>query len=339
MSIRDIFLEMIKEAKDGKILIGDEPYNIRFNTRLEDKEYLDDINYPCLIVSDENEFYDKLANYVDIAMDNEELEFLSEKEKVKTIMMYLFVNASIKDFSNPVEYIERRINYYLDDKMSKEKEVSTDLLNCDLLINRVKGSVYMETPYKMTFTLKKDGEIATLPSIYYGIDGSTCYIYSIMNKNKDNSNLAKKVNRELYKLNEGIYDSEGEEYKEFKEGLSSYYPENISDVTPSFVFTTMLFLRELERNNITNIKLVTELPIRYNARDDYAEEHKKEELKERNDRIQNNSTNKFIRTFMRCMYHLDGLVILNYPFEEDEYMGLKIVDEIKIKDISKKNVK
>ena len=45
----------------------------------------------------------------------------------------------------------------------------------------------------------------------------------------------------------------------------------------------------------------------------------KEEQLENNARIQNNATNKFVRTFMRCMSHLDGYDI------KDNILIMKLV--------------
>ena len=70
----------------------------------------------------------------------------------------------------------------------------------------------METPYKLTFTLKNNEDTHELPSIYYGIVEENgikkCYVYGILaSKNNENNRFNKKINRLLYKINDGVIDS------------------------------------------------------------------------------------------------------------------------------------
>ena len=352
LSVQEIFNEVVEESSKGMVaLYGDVPFNVKFNTVIEneeDEEELDEYKqasknrnkaeYPTLRINDKVEFFDRLANYVDLELAKRNEIGMEENEFVKAVITFLFINASVKDFDNPVEYLNRRIDFLRDDKMDKEREVDTNLLGCKLKIARKLNSFVMETPYKMTFTLEKDGQKTSLPNIYYGISDNKCYIYSIMNKKEYQSELTKKVNRELYKLNAGIYEKESDGYKDYKEGKSDYYPENVSDVTPSFVFSTLLFLKELQRSGITDVNVVSYLPVRYNIMDAKAKKSSdREEQLEKNQEIQNNATNKFIRTFMRCMSHLEGYDVTSYPFEEDEYMHIKL-DGLHFKDIINENV-
>ncbi len=308
LSVQDIFNEVEEEASKGIVtLYGNAPFNVKFNTvfeKQEDEEELDEYkeaskslnmaSYPTLRINDKYEFFDKLANYVDLELEKRNDFGMEESEFVKAVITFLFVNASIKDFDNPVEYLNRRIDYLLDEKMNIKKEVDDAILGSKLTISRELNSFVMETPYKMTFTLEKDGEKTSLPNIYYGISDNKCYIYSIMNKNEHHNKLTKDVNRELYKLNDGIYEEESDEYKDYKEGNSDYYPENVSDVTPSFVFSTLLFLKELQRNGITDVSVVTYLPVRYNNMDANARKSiYKEEVLENNE-----SPNKLISSII-----------------------------------------
>ena len=51
---------------------------------------------------------------------------------------------------------------------------------------------------------------------------------------------------------------------------------------------------------------------------------KKELLQERNNKIQTNITNKFIRTFRRLAEYNKNLEIITYPYETDEFLTMKI---------------
>jgi len=141
----------------------------------------------------------------------------------------------------------------------------------------------------------------------------------------------KKMDRYMYKLNDGVKDYESNEYFEYKDGLSKYYPENISDVTPSFVFALSVFMALLEREKITKVKAVPYLPLRYLSRDIAASEvmddSRRETLYNRNLFIQKNITDKFIRTFMRVKFHLKELKVLSYPYELDEFLWMDLENE------------
>ena len=122
--IREIFYELINEAKSGNVHIDGEEWPIGFNTNLE--EYSSESNLPLLIVRDEEIFFRLLEEYIILELDmkRKTIPFINDENKnhIKLIMAYLFVNASIEDFSNPELLIKRRIEYlkdttfkYLDD--------------------------------------------------------------------------------------------------------------------------------------------------------------------------------------------------------------------------------
>ena len=201
----------------------------------------------------------------------------------------------------------------------------------------------METPNKIELTLISIDNSSTfkLPEISYGIveeNGSkVCYVYSILNKettnNLDKTKFQKNISRLLYKLNDNIFDNETNEFKDYKTNKSDYYPENISDVSVSSVLSLYIFISLLSKVGVNKIKGVPYLPIRYNARDIAAEniddEKVKSELKKRNNNIQQNITNKFIRTFNRLSFHLTNFKVDTYPFEVDEFITCYILSEPK----------
>ena len=195
----------------------------------------------------------------------------------------------------------------------------------------------METPNKITLSLikniKSEEVEYNLPSIYYGIDKDTCYIYSILSPkpkkdiSPEETKYDKKINRILYKLNSGIKESQ--EYFDYKEGKSNYYPEgNITDVTHSFVLSLSIFLALLKNKNINKVKAVPYLPVRYDSRyitaKDKKDKKRQLELLERNNEIQTNATNKFIRTFLRLSSQDKSIFIESYPYEVDDYLTLRL---------------
>lgn len=141
----------------------------------------------------------------------------------------------------------------------------------------------------------------------------------------------------LYKINNGVKDTQ--DYEQYKNGESDYYPENISDVSPSAILALTIFLKQLSNLEISKVKVVPFLPIRYNAKEqayknriDYLLtngrlENKNEMIeycKNEHLRIQNNLTQKFIRNFFRIAYHFPNVLITSFPFELDEYLSIDL---------------
>ena len=137
---------------------------------------------------------------------------------------------------------------------------------------------------------------------------------------KSDDPFYKKINRKLFKLNKNIYDLESDEFKEYRNGESDYYPENITDVSMPFIVALSSFINLIKYQGIDSIKVVTYLPLRYLSRDISGK------AEERNDNIQRNATDKLIRTFRRVAYQLDGVEITSLPYEADEYLTIKLTN-------------
>ena len=348
--IREIFYELINEAKNGNVHIDGEEWPIGFNTNLE--EYSSESNLPLLVVRDEESFFRLLEEYIilELDMNRKTIPFINDENKnhIKLIMAYLFVNASIEDFSNPELLIKRRIGYlkdttfkYLDDGLVVD--LDGEFFDSKLELANIKQSIFMETPYCLRFRLTKviNDELAfyELPDISYAMceenGEKVCYVYSMIYDKKKKTNetffeemYRKKISRYLYKLNDGVLEDESEEFIEYKNNGGDYYPENISDVTNSFVLSLSIFISLLQKEEITNIRVVPYLPVRYSSRE-YAADRvtdisKRKELNKRNDYIQANATDKLIRTFRRVCYHNKNLQVMAFPNDVDEYMTLSL---------------
>ena len=343
--MKDLFYDLIKEAKDGKVIIDDQPWNYSFNTVILDnsKEKIrleNDDNLSTLIIKNENNFFKLLGEYIDLELStNRKSLRIDDNDRIKLLICNLFANATPMDFLNPEMFIKRYIHFLKDNTFSYldnsvQVDASSIIEDSKLIIKREKNSTMNETPYKMCFTLKnKDNDTYEFPSIYYGIDTTDkikCYIYGIQasKHNNQNNKFNKKVNRLLYKINNGVTDSK--DYYDYKEGKTDIYPEgNISDVTMSFIFSLNLFISLLQNENIEEVKAVTYLPMRYNSRDLAAKRKNNEEFNTRNKMIQNNLTNKFIRTFRRLEYQNSNMEITSYPYSIDEFLNVKIKPKAK----------
>lgn len=355
--MKSIFYELIEEASHGKVVIDNEEWPIGFNTTIykdgTEINFKSDNNLSNLIIKNEETFFELLKEYLmlELEFDRKSPRFIQDEERnhIKFILAYLFVNATTEDFMNPENLIKRNIAFLKDETfkdLNEQFDLNGHFLDSKIEVKNVKHPITMETPYKMDISLVKYEENKKLEyplaSVAYGIQnfvggGVTCYIYSLMKpKRKDTlseeeKQYEKKIARLLYKLNDGISEYESSDYFEYKEDNTKFYPENISDVTPSFLLSLIVFLSMLQKKEIHNIKVVPYLPLRYLSRDIMAEKmtdlEKKEIIHNRNNAIQDNATNKFIRTFMRAAFHMNDLQVTSYPYEVDEFLSIYLTNK------------
>lgn len=345
--MKEIFYELIKEAKDGYVVIDNQRWPIGFNTIIHDDE-VEETNYneknmSTLVIKNKHVFFNLLEEYLITELNKNRrcIAFSDDDEKnhVKFLITYLMVNASTEDFINPIQYIKRNIDFLNDNTFDYLNEgvylnLGELFKDSKLKIKNSEQSVMMETPKKLEISIIKENDSCNfeykLPTISYGISTNNsgekeCYIYSLLNP-KDKKELSeeehifsKKIWRLLYKINSGIEDGD--------ESIT-----DISKVSPSAVLSLVVFLSLLKEKDISTVKAVPYLPIRYLSRDIVAKENDgdlKEQLLDRNQKIQENVTDKFIRTFLRAAHHLDDCRVEMFPYEMDEFLHFKIGNNMK----------
>ncbi|MBR3210773.1 MAG: hypothetical protein IKF71_02415 [Bacilli bacterium] len=339
--MREIFYELIEEAAKGKVMLFNHEWPIGFNTKItedgEDKVFLNnERNLSVLYIKDEERFFDKLEEYLkkEIKANRKMPGEVEEKERLKYLMAYLFVYATTEDFINPVSYIQKRIDFLEDHTFDElEEKISISLeprIKANIEIMQETNPISMETPKKMVIRLRdseQESSVFPLPNIYYAIHEDkgekVCYIYSLLKPKEKNDSteeeikFQKKMNRLLFKLNDGL--TELDEYNS-----DSFL--NIKDVSMPFIFCLNIFVSLLQRKGIERVKAVPYLPVCYLARELTASaSEKKEELRKRNQQIQDNQTKKFIRTFKRLSIQNPSLRIDAYPYEVDEFLTMKLI--------------
>ena len=120
--MKDIFYEVINEANTGNIIIDNDPFPIGFNTMIMENNKLifknENKNFPTLLIKNENEFINKLAKYIEMSLIKYQKfpKFITnpDKNKIKLIISYLFANATTEDFLNPINLINRNIQFLND---------------------------------------------------------------------------------------------------------------------------------------------------------------------------------------------------------------------------------
>lgn len=336
--IIDIFYDaIIPEATKGAIDCFMR-YHICFNTIIEGKKISGEnpihFDPPTLVISNKKNFDELLLKYVRVALEvydntffyDEVLsgEFRTEENKLckeKVLMTLLWGNATVEDFDNPCQFLERQIAYLETNPLTeKENKGYSAILGGKIITEVVKTrKLSWESPYAFRSYIITEDDVHDLPVVRFGIDNDTVYIYSI--HLRKNARKSKRVNRNLYKVNENFKDDESD----------------LKDITPSSLVALDLFLLHCQELGLTKYKLVPYLPERWIDKrimiikktklEKEMKVDKYNKLMEELSRIQYNLTTKFITTFRRLNYHFnDNLEITSYPFDVDSYLSFNCYD-------------
>ncbi len=319
--------EIIPEAEEGRIdcyFI----YNIMFSTIIEDKRLTnankDGLFIPTLIVKNKKEFDNLLVSYMNIATlfyKKEKREEENEHDYIKKVMALLWSNATSEDFINPCYYLRKRIEFMNMNIDAKEYNTSLGKINIDLR----KNSISNETPYYLNITIDDN----MMPMVHLGVYRNKLYIYGVQNKSEERS---KKLNRALYRVNEGLPVDEPTDNID--------HPENLRGVTPSTLVSLLLAILCFHNLGIEEVVAPVWLPVRWNAKEimyDYKAEYLlkrggdkdalEQELKNSRNKhieIQRNLTDKFIRTFRRLEYHMSNMKVTALPLVDDEELHMVV---------------
>lgn len=339
MGILDIFYnQVIKEASLDRVDCYF-MFNILFNSsitanNLEIKSNYDNSNLliPTLRINDKEKFDKLLIEYVNIAKEFYS-EFLlnipNEELRIKAVLALIWSNATLEDFNNPLDFLQKRISFFQDDKIKLNDRFlfHSDSLDSDVEVIVNKSVIENETPYCFSIKLSRGEEEFYLPNVYFGISDNKAYIYAIQNdKHKVNDGkYAKQMNRFLYKVNDGL--------DVLNDTFENYDIGNLKDVSSSFVLASNIVLGALKKVGIEEIIVPSILVTRWNAKEisnDVKRNAGREDLvvsEDKHESIQANLTEKFLRTFRRLAYHHSGIDVVSYPFDVDSSMHMKINEE------------
>ena len=340
MEIIDIFYnDILKEAMNGKVDCYFS-FNIHFYNNL--MSYDDDSVVPVLNITNREIFnsllityVNKARNYYDLSKYEKSINEDREYNINKMIMTLLWSNATYEDFNDPISFLRKQISF-LDNDLFNEFDNGevigySEILGGEIEVQNIRESIMNETPNSIQIALKNNGESYYFPRIRYGIYGDTCYIYALQNELESDENIKKKANRKLFKV--------GENFDSNKDNDSIYGTGNLKDVTSSFVVASNIFLGLLLEKGITKVEVPSILIERWNGKerliDDKGNSLERRGIdkenyvnneREKHTSIQSNLTEKFIRTFLRIIYHHKGFNVESYPFDVDSNLHFNICE-------------
>lgn len=347
VDILDIFYNsVVKEAENGKVNCY-VYYNMAFSTKIDDKDFCecnidnDDVLVPTLMIRDKEKFDALLIEYVKLAKDFyvdrdfpielRESNFYDANNKIcreKVILAMLFANATVEDFNNPCDFLRKRIDFIKNDITCINEFGYSEVLKGNVSLEIKNDIINNETPYQMVIKVtSENGDEYVFPRIKLGISDDIVYIYAIQNHGKDNPDIKnpfyKKINRVLYKIGEGFSLNEEDS------------DEKLKDVTSSFLVSLNMCISYLYSNGYSKIVVPSFLVERWNAksianlsRAKYRKftEEETNELRSKQEDIQQNLTNKLVRTFLRLGCHYNNIDIVSFPYEVDSCLNININD-------------
>lgn len=347
--------EIINEASTGRVDCFF-MMNLLFSTYIREENKTieakknDDGRYliPRLVIKNKDNFNKLLTEYLalarkkyDLSIYQDELTFadVENYEQVinKIILTTLWANATYDDFSESEKFLRKQIAFLKDETFSKYEEPTiigySETLGGYVEVENIQETILNETPNSLKISViePETNERYTFPLVRYGIEDNKCYIYAVQkNKRYDEENkFKKKVNRRLFQIGEN-FDTKNDTYENYGEG-------NLKDVSASFVVASNIALGLLASKGITDVVVPSILIERWNAKEtgiivkSKREENSQEYIdsnKEEHNKIQNNLTEKLLRTFLRIVSHNKTFNVTAYPFDIDSSLHIKTSEEL-----------
>ena len=347
--------EIINEASTGRVDCFF-MMNLLFSTYIREENKTieakknDDGRYliPRLVIKNKDNFNKLLTEYLalarkkyDLSIYQDELTFadVENYEQVinKIILTTLWANATYDDFSESEEFLRKQIAFLKDETFSEYEEPTiigySETLGGYVEVENIQETILNETPNSLKISViePETNERYTFPLVRYGIEDNKCYIYAVQkNKRYDEENkFKKKVNRRLFQIGEN-FDTKNDTYENYGEG-------NLKDVSASFVVASNIALGLLASKGITDVVVPSILIERWNAKEtgiivkSKREENSQEYIdsnKEEHNKIQNNLTEKLLRTFLRIVSHNKTFNVTAYPFDIDSSLHMRTSPEL-----------
>lgn len=323
---------VIEGARNGQIPTNSGSMYTKFYSSLYTEDTKDK-DIPVLNLDNYQKIVEALFNYMKPLLTTKSIWADSAprndiNEFIRKHIVYLFSNATYKDFLNPLSFINRYVDFLKDKTFSSIEIEPMYLENFDAYLNIkvVAQENGQETPYALDMSLKKkiDGVEYSyqLPMVRYGVCNENgekvLYLYAIQNQptknlsdNEFQIKYNKDINRKFYKLNKGI-DSNS----------------LLLNVSPSFVFVEGILIDLMEKVGIDRMKIVKKLPQKIYIKEQLYGRSSSRGLSKRKiqalgivtdiERLKDSLTTKFVTVSKRLEYHNEELKMISE--DEDSFL-------------------
>ena len=349
-SVMNAFWKSVAGKKTIKT--GNLEYIRPLNYKTNEKNVVVDESLPLLNLKNNNlpEFEKALTEYVreyfssELYWANPIASCNSNEEKLIHAISSLWLNATVEDFENPIQFVRRYTNFIKDktfEEFTEPKKLNRiqTLRNCTLVIERAEQEEFQETPTSMRFYVVKDGIEKSLPKISYGISDNVAYVYAIQGYREEEqqkkSPTMKKINRSRYAVNN-------------TDNIPKDYQKVFLKQEPYAYISLFTFLSMLKQKGIKKVVMPSFLPTRYANKSGTAFEklmkeiesippdlpdgtkRKKQIIKEYRQkatdlqRIQYTITNKFLNYASRMECDVPGISISAVPEETNGSLVMDI---------------
>ena len=117
--MKDLILEIIQEACEGKVMVDNQDWPYSFNTIINDKRrYINKNNNITLHIRDIEEFKEKIKEYINLELDCKRSTMKiyngNVSDKIKWYIVNLFANMTTEDFLNPIAFIDKYMAFLKD---------------------------------------------------------------------------------------------------------------------------------------------------------------------------------------------------------------------------------
>lgn len=316
------------------------------------KELTDEsIIVPTLKISDKALFDSLLVEYVRKALDfydstsfrflddlnNENIENLEEvKEEylIKYIIVAtLFANASINDFTYPINFLKSRIAMF--DRRIIEEEDVIDLgyinsIGAKIYVLEEKSPIKAETPYRIRSYLEfDDGYQLHLPEIYAGNIGSKYQLYGIQKTSHSNELEERPYLKQIRKGFIAKINGAPEHYFLAIMLFISLCPNKEIEVKPFLV--ERWNAKRMSLNNKAKMNQYLTLHNEETTNQNYLTSNSNDyflKLENEQEKLQSSITDNLIRYFTKLKDVTSGIDFWTIPFEINENLIIKISENI-----------
>ena len=251
------------------------------NIRKEDitfiKNHNNDINVPTVSINDSVSFFEYLTEISNglNKLYREYNECRNARELSIKMLRRIWLRMGIEDFSSVDTFLRKQLEFVKSRKLDVYSEcLFTKFNEYDVSMKTEANRTWDESTRSMIFRIHNLDSSYELPHIMYDIDeNNVCYIYAIQNGKRVEKD--KKIERKLYKLNDGIKDT---------------------NIHPNKVFSIILFIKLLREKGIKKIRIPSMQVLSYRYHE-LLSKKAKDDLESRYEKIQMFPDDRYCKKF------------------------------------------